>query len=135
MRADGWNRIPLIRMTNVCLEPGDGTLDELIADTDDGIYHGDEQAAGRSTTSGSTSSSAREIAWEIKSGKLGRMLRDADLHRHHARFWGWLRRGRAARRMGAVGLDELRQGPAGAGRARRARRLAGALPQRPGRRP
>ena len=37
MRADGWNRIPLIRMTNVSLEPGTWELDDMIADTDDGI--------------------------------------------------------------------------------------------------
>ncbi|OFV98685.1 MAG: peptidase C69, partial [Acidobacteria bacterium RIFCSPLOWO2_02_FULL_61_28] len=37
MRAEGWNRIPLIRMTNVSLLPGTWKLDELIADTDDGI--------------------------------------------------------------------------------------------------
>ncbi|MFL5642296.1 MAG: TldD/PmbA family protein, partial [Chloroflexota bacterium] len=39
MRADGWNRIPLIRMTNINLLPKPGmSLDEIIADTDDGLY-------------------------------------------------------------------------------------------------
>lgn len=38
MRADGWNRIPLIRMTNINLVPGDRTLEEMIADTEDGVY-------------------------------------------------------------------------------------------------
>ena len=38
MRASGWNRIPLIRMTNISLMPGDWTLDALIEDTKDGIY-------------------------------------------------------------------------------------------------
>mgnify|MGYP000544290137 CR=1 FL=1 len=37
MRADGWNRIPIIRMTNVSLQPGEWTLEDMIADTDDGI--------------------------------------------------------------------------------------------------
>jgi len=37
-RADGWGRIPIVRMTNVCLEPGEWTLEDLIADTDDGLY-------------------------------------------------------------------------------------------------
>src|SRR4029078_1730246 len=37
-RASGWNVIPLIRMTNVNLRPGEaGTLEDLIADTDDGL--------------------------------------------------------------------------------------------------
>jgi TldD protein len=30
MRADGWNRIPLIRMTNVSLEPGTWELEDMI---------------------------------------------------------------------------------------------------------
>ncbi|HWO72963.1 MAG TPA: TldD/PmbA family protein, partial [Dehalococcoidia bacterium] len=38
MRADSWRHLPLIRMTNVSLEPGDWTLEDLIADTDEGIY-------------------------------------------------------------------------------------------------
>ena len=39
MRADGFARQPIIRMTNVNLAPGNaGTLDDLIADTDDGVY-------------------------------------------------------------------------------------------------
>src|SRR5207247_9173163 len=38
MRADGWNRIPLIRMTNVNLEPGDSSLKQMTAETKDGVY-------------------------------------------------------------------------------------------------
>jgi len=38
MRADGWNRLPMIRMTNISLLPGAWRLEDLIADTDDGIF-------------------------------------------------------------------------------------------------
>src|SRR4030043_2394923 len=38
MRADGWNRIPLIRMPNINLEPGEWTLEQMIADTDEGLF-------------------------------------------------------------------------------------------------
>ncbi len=38
MRADGWNRIPLIRMTNINLEPGEWRLEDLIAGTEDGLF-------------------------------------------------------------------------------------------------
>ncbi|HXZ99228.1 MAG TPA: TldD/PmbA family protein [Candidatus Binatia bacterium] len=38
MRADSWNRIPLIRMTNVNLEPGTSSLEEMIATTESGVY-------------------------------------------------------------------------------------------------
>jgi TldD protein len=37
MRADGWNNIPMIRMVNVNLEPGDWTVDEIIRDTRKGL--------------------------------------------------------------------------------------------------
>ena len=38
MRADGWSRLPIIRMTNVNLEPGTSSLEEMIATTDHGVY-------------------------------------------------------------------------------------------------
>lgn len=38
MRGDGWSRIPLIRMTNVNLEPGDSSLEEMIAGTEYGVF-------------------------------------------------------------------------------------------------
>jgi TldD protein len=38
MRADGWSRIPLIRMTNVNLLPGNSSLEEMIATTEEGVY-------------------------------------------------------------------------------------------------
>jgi len=38
MRADGWNRIPLIRMTNINLEPGTWNFEDMIANTDSGVF-------------------------------------------------------------------------------------------------
>jgi TldD protein len=37
VRADGWQRMPMIRMTNINLEPGDWTIDEMIKDTEKGV--------------------------------------------------------------------------------------------------
>ena len=38
-RAWTWSNIPLIRMTNINLRPGEaGSLEDLIADTDEGIF-------------------------------------------------------------------------------------------------
>ncbi len=87
MRADGWNRIPIIRMTNVNLEPGDWELEDLIADTDDGIYM---------ETNKSWSIDDRrlnfqfgtEIAYEIKNGKLGRLVKNATYTGITPQFWG-----------------------------------------------
>ena len=76
MRADGWNRMPLVRMTNLHLEPGERTLDDLIADVSDGVY----METNRSWSIDDKRLNFQfgtQIAWEIKAGKLGRMLRDA----------------------------------------------------------
>ncbi|MBS3816578.1 MAG: TldD/PmbA family protein [Candidatus Thermoplasmatota archaeon] len=37
MRADGWENLPIVRMTNINLEPGDWTKDEIVEETDRGI--------------------------------------------------------------------------------------------------
>lgn len=87
MRADGWNRQPLVRMTTVSLEPGTWGFDELVADTDDGIYL---------ETNNSWSIDDRrlnfqfacEIGWEIKGGKLGRMIKNPNYTGITPEFWG-----------------------------------------------
>jgi TldD protein len=87
MRADGWGRIPLIRMTNVNLEPGTWALDDLIADTDRGVY----LQTNRSWSIDDVRLNFQfgtEIAWEINGGKLGAMLKDATYTGITPRFWG-----------------------------------------------
>ena len=87
MRADGWNRIPLIRMTNVNIEPGDKTFDELIGEVDDGIY----MQTNRSWSIDDKRLNFQfgtEIAWEIKKGKLGDMLKNATYTGITPQFWG-----------------------------------------------
>jgi TldD protein len=75
MRAEGWENFPLIRMTNVNLLPGSGSLDDLLADVDDGIF----MATNKSWSIDDKRKNFQfgcEIAWEIKNGKLGRMLKN-----------------------------------------------------------
>jgi TldD protein len=89
MRADGWNRMPLVRMTNLHLEPGEGTLEDLLANVDDGIY----METNRSWSIDDKRLNFQfgtQIAWEIKRGKLGRMLRDATYTGITPQFWGSL---------------------------------------------
>jgi TldD protein len=89
MRADSWNRMPLVRMTNLHLEPGEGTLDDLLADVDDGVY----METNRSWSIDDKRLNFQfgtQIAWEIKHGKLGRMLRDATYTGITPVFWGSL---------------------------------------------
>jgi TldD protein len=90
MRADGFRRQPIVRMTNVSLDPGDaGTLEDLIASTDRGVLV---------DTNRSWSIDSRrlhfqfggEAAWEIVDGRLGRMLRDPVYAGVTPAFWAGL---------------------------------------------
>ena len=76
MRADGWNRIPLIRMTNINLLPVAGmSLDDIVADTDDGIYL--EQCRSWSIDDRRLNFQfATEVGYEIVGGKKGRLLKN-----------------------------------------------------------
>ena len=87
MRADGWSRLPLIRMTNVSLEPGEWTLEGLIADTDDGIY----METNRSWSIDDKRLNFQfgtEVAYEIKHGRKGDLLKNATYTGMTPRFWG-----------------------------------------------
>jgi TldD protein len=89
MRADGWNRMPLVRMTNLHIEPGEGTLEDLLADVKDGIY----METNRSWSIDDKRLNFQfgtQIAWEIKNGTLSRMLRDATYTGITPEFWGSL---------------------------------------------
>jgi TldD protein len=87
MRADGHTRQPIVRMTNVNLEPGEaGTLEDLIAATDDGLLI---------DTNRSWSIDNRrlhfqfegEAAWEISGGQRGRLLRNPSYAGVTPEFW------------------------------------------------
>jgi TldD protein len=88
MRAEGFDRQPIVRMTNVNLEPGDaGTLEDLIGDTGDGLLI---------ETNRSWSIDNRrlhfqfegEAAWEITGGERGRLLRNPSYAGVTPEFWG-----------------------------------------------
>src|SRR5438128_8088890 len=87
MRADGWNRIPLIRMTNINLLPKPGmSLDEIVADTDDGLY----LASNRSWSIDDrwlNFQFATEVAYEIKGGRKGRLLKNPTYTGITYEFW------------------------------------------------
>ncbi|MBA3796216.1 MAG: TldD/PmbA family protein [Chloroflexi bacterium] len=87
MRADGWNRLPLIRMTNINLLPKPGmSLDEMIADTDEGLY----LASNRSWSIDDRRLNfqfATEVAREIKGGKLGRLYKNPTYTGITYEFW------------------------------------------------
>jgi TldD protein len=88
MRAEGWNRIPLIRMTNISILPGEKPLsfEQLLASTDDGIY----MQTNRSWSIDDKRYQFQfgcEIGWEIKGGKLGRMFKNPSYSGITTEFW------------------------------------------------
>ena len=87
MRAEGFDRQPIVRMTNVNLEPGKaGSLEDLIADTGDGLLI-ETNRSGRSTTAACTSSS-RERRPGDHGRRAGRLLRNPSYAGVTPEFWG-----------------------------------------------
>ena len=87
MRAEGWENFPLIRMTNINLLPNEGSLEDLISDVDDGIF----MSTNKSWSIDDKRKNFQfgcEVAWEIKKGKLGRMLKDPRYTGITPVFWG-----------------------------------------------
>jgi len=88
VRGEGWNRLPMIRMTNVSILPGEIKLspEELIASTDHGIFF----QTNRSWSIDDKRYNFQfgtEIGWEIKGGKLGRMLKNPSYSGITTEFW------------------------------------------------
>jgi TldD protein len=88
VRAESWSALPLIRMTNVSLLPGEAaSLDELLDGVDEGVYL---------ETNRSWSIDDKRVdfqfgtQWgrEIRNGKLGRVLRNGTYAGRTTSFWG-----------------------------------------------
>ncbi|MFO8033738.1 MAG: TldD/PmbA family protein [Candidatus Bipolaricaulota bacterium] len=86
-RASGWNRIPLIRMTNINLLPGEGTLEDLISDTPKGIYF-DTNRSWSIDDRRVNFQFGTEAAWEIENGRRKRLVKNAMYTGITPQFWG-----------------------------------------------
>ena len=88
MRADAWNRIPMIRMTNISILPGNKplSLEQLIADTDHGIFFQTNKSWSIDDKRYNFQFGT-EIGWEIKGGKLVRMLKNPSYSGITTEFW------------------------------------------------
>jgi TldD protein len=86
MRASGWNRAPLIRMGNVSLQPGEGSLDDLIADTKRGVL----METNRSWSIDNLRTNFQfgcELGWEIENGKRKRLIQNPTYAGITPDFW------------------------------------------------
>jgi TldD protein len=86
VRCESWNRLPMIRMTNISINPGSWKYDDLIADTDDAIF----METNRSWSIDDKRyhfQFSTEIGWEIKGGKKGRMIKNPSYSGITTEFW------------------------------------------------
>lgn len=88
LRAEGWNRLPIIRMTNISILPGEKPLsfEQLVASTDHAILF----QTNRSWSIDDKRYNFQfgtEIGWEIKNGKRVRMLKNPSYSGFTTGFW------------------------------------------------
>ncbi len=87
-RAWTWSQIPLIRMTNINLRPGNaGSLEDLIADTRDGIY----MSVNKSWSIDDRRLNFQfgdQAGWIIKNGKRTQLVKNPTYTGITPRFWG-----------------------------------------------
>ena len=88
LRAESWNRLPIIRMTNISILPGEKPLtrEQLIADTDHGIYMETNKSWSIDDKRYNFQFSC-EMGWEIKNGKRTRMLKNPSYSGITTEFW------------------------------------------------
>jgi TldD protein len=86
MRTESWNRLPIIRMTNISINPGTWKYDDLIADTDDAILM-DTNRSWSIDDRRYHFQFSTEIGWEIKNGKKTRMIKNPSYSGITTEFW------------------------------------------------
>ncbi|HKW18400.1 MAG TPA: TldD/PmbA family protein [Terriglobales bacterium] len=91
LRAESWNRLPMIRMTNISILPGEKplTLEQLISSTDYGVLF----QTNRSWSIDDKRYNFQfgtELGWEIKNGKRTRMLKNPSYSGITTEFWNSL---------------------------------------------
>jgi TldD protein len=87
VRGDGYNRLPMVRMTNVGLLPGESSMEEMIEGTESGYL----MQTNRSWSIDDRRLNFQfgcEIGWEVKNGRLGRMVKNPTYTGITPQFWG-----------------------------------------------
>ncbi|MGA7091060.1 MAG: TldD/PmbA family protein, partial [Candidatus Acidiferrales bacterium] len=86
VRCESWNRLPMIRMTNISIQPGKWKFDDLMADTDDAILMETNRSWSIDDRRYQFQFST-EIGWEITGGKKGRMIKNPSYSGITTEFW------------------------------------------------
>ena len=88
-RSDGWGFLPLCFATNVFLEPGTGSTDELLDRLGAGYYL-DDNKSWSIDSQRLNFQFGTEVAWEVRKGRRTRLVRDFSYGGITPRFWGSL---------------------------------------------
>lgn len=86
-RAQGWSHIPIVRITNLSLMPGSWDLKDLMADTEGGLFFETNKSWSIDQWRLNFQFGV-EAAWEIKGGKKGQILKNANYQGITPEFWG-----------------------------------------------
>ena len=85
-RACSWNRPPIDRMANINLDPGSGSLEDLVGRVERGVY----METNRSWSIDDSRNKFQfgcEFAREIRDGRLGRVVRNPNYRGISSAFW------------------------------------------------
>ncbi|MBW7875341.1 MAG: TldD/PmbA family protein, partial [Candidatus Cloacimonetes bacterium] len=85
-RAQGWKNVPIVRMTNIHLLPGQETLDQLISSTKRGILLADNSSWSIDDKRWNFQFGC-EIGWMIENGKITDMVKNPTYTGITPEFW------------------------------------------------
>ncbi len=86
MKASDASDVPLIRMTNICIEPGEGTLKDLIKDTENG-YLLDFTKTWSIDDNRNNFQFTTEIGWKIENGEIKHIVKEPTYYGITSEFW------------------------------------------------
>ncbi len=86
-RSDGWGYLPVCFSTHVHLEPGSGSLDELIQRLGHGYYI-DDNRSWSIDNQRLNFQFGTEVAYEVHDGRRGRLLKNFSYGGITPQFWG-----------------------------------------------
>ena len=87
-RAESWYDPPIVRITNLSLQPGKMSFDEMVANTEDGAIFADSVRTWSIDQRRVNFQFTCEVAREVQGGRLGRLLRRPTYQGNTTSFWG-----------------------------------------------
>ncbi len=86
-RAEGWQHVPIVRMVNVSLEPGDAKYEDLLRDVDDGLLL-ESPASYSLDDKRQNFHFSTQVARVIRNGEVGEYVRGVAFQSLTPDFWG-----------------------------------------------